>query len=84
MKSNNEFNDEFDILRDFKRHIKDDNLAHNIFNSYGTEECIININDIIYTAPAYGIYPKYEDIVVGKTANQDIEKDTPITWNLLS
>ena len=47
MKSNNEFNDEFDILRDFKRHIKDDNLAHNIFNSYGTEECIININDII-------------------------------------
>ena len=47
MNPNNEFNDEFDILRDFKRHIKDDNLAQNIFNSYGTKECIININDII-------------------------------------
>ena len=45
---------------------------------------IINASDIIYTAPAYGIYSKYEDIVVGKIANQDIEKDTPITWSLLS
>jgi N,N'-diacetyllegionaminate synthase len=45
---------------------------------------IINASDIIYTAPAYGIYSKYEDIVFGKIANQDIEKDTPITWNLLS
>ena len=45
---------------------------------------IIDYSDIIYTAPAYGIYAKYEDIVVGKVANQDIEKDTPITWNLIS
>ena len=45
---------------------------------------VINLSDIIYTAPAYGIYSKYEDIVVGKIANQDIDKETPITWNLIS
>ena len=45
---------------------------------------IINAEDIIYTAPAYGIYSKFEDIVVGKIANKDIEKNTPITWDLIS
>ena len=44
----------------------------------------INTEDIIYTAPAYGIYSKYEDIVVGKIANKDIEKNTPINWDLIS
>ena len=45
---------------------------------------IINAEDIIYTAPAYGIYAKFEDIVLGKTANQDIPENTPITWDLFS
>ena len=45
---------------------------------------IINAEDIMYTAPAYGIYSKFEDIVVGKIANKDIEKNTPITWDLIS
>jgi N,N'-diacetyllegionaminate synthase len=45
---------------------------------------IITADDIIYTAPAYGIYAKYEDIVIGKTAINDILKDTPITWDLIS
>ena len=45
---------------------------------------VINENDIIYTAPAYGIYAKYEDIVLGKVANRDISKNTPITWDLIS
>jgi sialic acid synthase SpsE/protoporphyrinogen oxidase len=45
---------------------------------------IIGESDIIYTAPAYGIYAKFEDIVFGKTANQNIPKDTPITWDVLS
>ena len=45
---------------------------------------IINAEDIIYTAPAYGIYAKFEDIVLGKTANQDIPENTPITWDLIS
>jgi sialic acid synthase SpsE len=44
---------------------------------------VIETSDIIYTAPAYGIYAKYEDIVVGQMANQDIAKNTPITWDLL-
>ena len=45
---------------------------------------IINAEDIIYTAPAYGIYAKFEDIVLGKIANQDIPENTPITWDLIS
>jgi N,N'-diacetyllegionaminate synthase len=45
---------------------------------------IITAEDIIYTAPAYGIYAKYEDIVIGMTATNDILKDTPITWDLIS
>ena len=42
----------------------------------------IGYNDIIYTAPAYGIYAKFEDIVVGKKLNQDVSANTPITWDL--
>lgn len=47
MELNKELTDEFKFLRDFKRYINDNNLAQNIFNSYGNDECIININDII-------------------------------------
>ena len=51
MSSNNkehEFNmDEFDFLRSFRKHIGDSNLAKDIFNSNGTDECIIKMNDII-------------------------------------
>ena len=45
---------------------------------------IITESDIIYTAPAYGIYARFEDIVLGRTASKDIPKDTPITWDLIS
>lgn len=44
---------------------------------------IINANDIIYTAPAYGIYSKYEDIVIGQIATKDIAENMPITWDML-
>ena len=44
---------------------------------------ILGTDDIIYTGPAYGIYAKYEDIVLGRVLNQDIAEDTPITWDLL-
>ena len=44
---------------------------------------IISVDDIIYTAPAYGIYAKYEDIVVGQKLNQDIGENMPITWDIL-
>jgi len=43
----------------------------------------INVDDIIYTAPAYGIYSKYEEIVVGQTITKDIAENTPITWDIL-
>ena len=45
---------------------------------------IITESDIIYTAPAYGIYARFEDIVLGRTASKNIPKDTPITWDLIS
>lgn len=32
--------------------------------------------------PAFGIYPKFMEIIIGQTAKYDIEEDTPITWNL--
>jgi len=44
---------------------------------------IISVDDIIYTAPAYGIYAKYEDIVIGQKLNQDIGENMPITWDIL-
>ena len=44
---------------------------------------VIRVNDIIYTAPAYGIYAKYENIVIGQIATRDIVENTPITWDML-
>ena len=44
---------------------------------------IITIEDIIYTAPAYGIYSKFEDIVIGQTITRDIAENMPITWDML-
>jgi sialic acid synthase SpsE len=38
---------------------------------------------IIYKGPAYGIYAKYEEIVLGQIVLEDIAEDTPITWNML-
>lgn len=44
----------------------------------------ITSDDIIYKGPAYGIYAKFENIVLGQFLTQDIKQDTPITWNLLT
>jgi N,N'-diacetyllegionaminate synthase len=33
--------------------------------------------------PGYGIKPKYMDLVVGRTARVDIERDDTITWNMV-
>lgn len=33
--------------------------------------------------PGDGLQPKYYDLVLGKKANQDIKKGTPLTWDLL-
>lgn len=45
---------------------------------------IISSEDIVYKGPAYGIYAKYENIVLGQFALEDIKKDTPITWDLIT
>lgn len=38
---------------------------------------------VIYKGPAYGIYAKYEEIVMGQLVLEDIAEDTPITWDML-
>ena len=43
----------------------------------------ISRNKITYKGPAYGIYAKYEDIVLGQSALRDIDADVPITWDLI-
>jgi sialic acid synthase SpsE/protoporphyrinogen oxidase len=43
----------------------------------------ISRDQITYKGPAYGIYAKYEEIVLGQVTLKDIAKDTPITWDLL-
>jgi N-acetylneuraminate synthase len=34
--------------------------------------------------PGYGLAPKYETQVIGKTVSQDIERGTPVTWESLN
>lgn len=40
----------------------------------------INIDHLSLKGPAYGILPKFIDIVLGHKAKIDIPKDTPIIW----
>lgn len=42
---------------------------------------VINNNMIDIKGPGGGLLPKYLDIVVGRKASKNIEKDTPINWN---
>jgi N-acetylneuraminate synthase len=44
---------------------------------------IIKETDIDVLRPALGIYPKYKDIVIGKTLKQDIKKNNPLYWDNL-
>ncbi|MDB9317331.1 SAF domain-containing protein [Nodularia spumigena] len=32
----------------------------------------------------FGLPPKYYDILLGKTVNQDTQAGTPLTWELLA
>jgi sialic acid synthase SpsE len=41
---------------------------------------IIKREDIIIKGPAGGILPKYLDLVIGKTLQESIESDYPLTW----
>jgi N-acetylneuraminate synthase len=33
--------------------------------------------------PGYGMAPKYLDLVLGRKANRDIPKGTPLTWDII-
>lgn len=33
--------------------------------------------------PGLGLPPKYYDVLLGQTVNQDVQKGTPVTWNFL-
>lgn len=33
--------------------------------------------------PGLGLPPKYYDVLIGRSVNKEIEKGTPVTWNLL-
>lgn len=44
----------------------------------------ITDDDLIYKGPAYGIYAKYEEIVLGQKAIRDIAYDEPITWEKIT
>ncbi len=39
--------DDYNILGDFKKYIKDETLAVNIFNSYDNKKCILDFDDIV-------------------------------------
>jgi len=41
---------------------------------------VITKEDIVELRPALGILPKYKSVVIGKTANADIEQGMPIYW----
>jgi len=40
----------------------------------------IELSDLVELRPALGIAPKYKNTVVGRTASQDIQADSPIRW----
>jgi len=45
---------------------------------------IITKDDIVYKGPAYGLYAKFENMVIGCKASRDIACDTPITWEAIT
>ena len=38
---------------------------------------------VTFKRPGTGIYPKLVDVVIGRTAQQDIPEDTVITWEMI-
>lgn len=50
-------------------------------NKYLPKGSVLKESDIEVLRPALGIYPKYKNIVIGKTLNKDIQKNTPLYWD---
>ena len=40
-------------------------------------------NNIRRIRPGYGLSPKFFDDIIGKISNQEIERGTPISWDLV-
>ena len=44
---------------------------------------IIQNTDIMAKRPGTGIAPRFTDIVIGRTVNQDLCEDTVLTWDMV-
>jgi len=44
---------------------------------------LFTINNICAKGPVVGLMPKYLNIVIGRTARENIESDHPITWAVI-
>jgi len=44
---------------------------------------ILNAENIRSIRPGYGLHPKYYNDILGKTANKNIKKGTPLAWDLI-
>ena len=60
---------------EFKRSVY---VAENI-----KEGDVFTTDNIRVIRPGFGLEPKYFEMLLGKTAKQNIEKGTPLTWDLL-
>ncbi len=38
---------------------------------------------LTFKRPGTGIYPKFVDVVVGRTASSDIPEDTVLEWSMI-
>ena len=43
----------------------------------------LTANNLKVIRPGYGLPPKFYDVLLGKTVNQDIEKGTAMKWNFI-
>lgn len=44
---------------------------------------MLTSDDLILKAPCFGILPKYKDIVIGMTLKTKVEKDDPVSWDVV-
>jgi len=48
-----------------------------------TKDTRLTKDAIIVKRPAYGIKPKYRDIIIGSKVKKNIKKNKPITWDMI-
>jgi pseudaminic acid synthase len=45
---------------------------------------VLNENNLRIIRPGLGLAPKYYDVVLGRTVNQDVKKGTAVEWGIIS